>query len=84
MVNNDLELADLDTLNLSQLVYCSPTCNTEDEVDESLLASTLKRVRYQVGSQQLVNTPGSSIFKPQGLDIFLTIFQRTQKDVFIN
>lgn len=63
MVNNELELIGLDTLNPSQLV-CYSTCSVENEVDEFLLTSTLKTTRYQTASQQLVNTPWSNIFKP--------------------
>lgn len=62
MVNNELELIYLDTLNLIQLLCYSFVCNFGNEVDKSLLTSTLKRIRHQTRSQELVNTPQSNIF----------------------
>lgn len=58
MINSGLELIGLDTLKLSQLVCFSTTCNIGNEVDEFLVTSALKRIRYQ----QLVNTTHGVIF----------------------
>lgn len=65
MTNAELELIGLDTLNLSQLVWYSPTCNAGDEVDESLLPSAVKKIRLQTRSQQPVNTPGVVFLNPR-------------------